>query len=618
MRLIFVLAAFILFSIPGLTGTVHASPAKVYRLGFPKDHDAQPYKWLLAGLEQKGMVVGENLQVVSIDLNGYQDETGRERIRQEIAKRCDLFFAGGSFLEILFKVEPRSPLLFINVAGPERTVPVTMQANTTGVRVGSESGIYKQAMEMLPPGQRQKLGLICFKGSTIALMASGFQKTCEQLGVELVVREYATKGKIESVMRDFKAEGVGGVVLFPPAFRKGELQELIAWQNNLKLPIISLIRPHVVKGLFGGPTINSQAVKPGLADYAAKILQGRSPGQLPVKYFSPEYVLNLATASRLGIDVPAEVVNRADIVGLVSIAAPEETVTKSLVPGDFVLGLASDTGNNILKEVLIELGKRGYVQGKNLRLARFDLDFDGDPRKQRLFAKHLAAETDVIFATGNVLSAFIQLSDLKTPVCFISTKETAAIIPPGRKHNFTGVIRASFGSVIEVAQQIVPGAKRLTMLGRAGSKLPKAIKRYQRVAEGYGVTIDFRLFADKAEIGPLMHELRENSDAMLLFSPGMNLEEVGEIVNWQNRLGFPVLGHFERDVRAGLLAGMVVDTETVPPKLAEYIDKLLQGRSAAQLPDYYYPGEIIINLRAANKLQWDFPAEIISRAEIIR
>jgi len=620
MRLISIFAVFVLSCLAGLPGSVQALPAaKVYRLGVPLlSHDAPPYKWLLAGLEKKGLVVGKNLQVVSIDLRGYQGESGREKIRQALADKCDLFFAGGDSLEILYRVEPHSPVLFINVAGPERMVPLPMRMNTTGVRIGTESGIFEQAIEMLPHGHRRKLGLIFFTGSKIALMASGFKRTCEQLRYELVVKEYAAKDNIASVMQDFKAEGVSGVVLFPPAYREGELEELIRWQNELKLPIISLIKQDVVKGLFGGPTINDKAVKPTLTEYAAKILQGRSPSQLPIKYFSPEYVVNLAAASRLGVEVPAEVASRAEIVGLARFAVQEEVAVPPLVPGNFVVGLSQDTAVSSSGRFFKELAKRGYVQGQNLQVKQFDLDAAGDPVKQRQIARRLAAETDIVFANGSVLPAFAGLPELKTPVCFVSTKETAAAIPAGLRHNFTGVIRASFGSIIESVQQIIPGAKRVVMVGRPGSKLAKVVQRHQRTAKTYGVTLDYRLFADKAEIGPLMRELQENNDAMLLYSPGVSDACIAEIIKWQNTLRFPVLAQFERHVRAGLLAGMVVDMEKVAPKLAEYADKLLQGRAPDQLPYYYYSGKLVVNLRTASKLQLDIPVEITSRAEIYR
>ncbi|MDH3394416.1 MAG: hypothetical protein OEL66_10440, partial [Desulfobulbaceae bacterium] len=619
MRKFHILSAFfILFVVFGVTGNAHAVPAKVYRLGYPLKHTPPPYKWLLAGLEKKGMVVGKNLQLVLIDLENHDDEQGREKIRQEIADKCDLFFVGGASLEILSKVEPLSPVLFINVAGPERLVPPSMKATTTGIRIGSESGIFQQAIEMLPQEQRQKLGLLFFEGSRMSFMASGFQQTCARLGFELVCKKYAARADIASVMQSFKDEGVGGVMFFPSGVRGKDKDELIAWQNKLKLPVLSIIKQDIEKGFFGGPTINDKVVKPSLAEYGAKILQGRSPSQLPVKYFSPTYVVNLATASLLQVNVPAEVVRQADIVGIATGTETEKSVAAPLVNGDFVVAIAEATAASGVKRFVKELAMRGYVKDENLQVKSFDLNVGDDPLKQRQLAHRLSTEADVIFANGSVLPAFASLPDLKTPVCFVATKETAAVIPASRKHLFTGVIRASFGSIIQSALQIIPGAKRIVMIGRPGSKLPHTIKRHQKSAAHYGVTLDYRLFADKAEIGPMMQDLQKNFDVMLLYSPGVDNEAIAEIIKWQNTLQFPVLAQFERHVRQGILAGMVVDMSKVSPKLAEYTDKLLQGRSPEQLPYYYYPGKFIINLRTASKLKLDIPAAVTSQAHIYR
>lgn len=597
---------------------VNAASRTIYRLGFPKTVNAPPYRWLIAGLRNKGFVVGENLEVVYINLDNYQTESDQEAIRKEISEKCDLFFSGGAFLEILFTVKPSTPLLFLNLSGSNRETPATMQANTTGVRIGAESGIFRQAIEMLPADQRQKLGLIYFKGSKTELMAPGYIKTCSELGFELVPKEYADKENIGAVMRSFKKEGVKGLVLFPPAFRPEDMPELIKWQNKLKLPIISLIRSYIEKGLFGGPTINAKMINPCLTEYAAKILQGRSPGQLPVKFYSPTYVVNLATASKLGIEIPIEVVKRADIVGMADFANKEEKPNAPLLPGNFVLAVERNTTKQPIKKLLCSLAELGYVQGENLRLEHFDLVYEDQPLKQQELVKHLADNTNVIFATGNILGDIAKLKDLKTPVCFISTKESADNIPVSAKNNFTGVIRTSFVSVIDVVQQIVPNTKKIAMLGHAGPMMDKAIKRYQKAAKHYHLTIDnYSTYSNKDEIGPMMVEFQKNNDALLLFSPGMSNEDVKEIVEWQNRLGFPVLAQFEKDVRAGLLAGVVVDMDKTGPKLAEYIDKLMHGRPAEKLPFYYYPGKTFINLRTANMLHINIPLEFISHAEII-
>lgn len=114
-----------------------------------------------------------------------------------------------------------------------------------------------------------------------------------------------------------------------------------------------------------------------------------------------------------------------------------------------------------------------------------------------------------------------------------------------------------------------------------------------------------------------MAELAQDNDMLVLFSPKLDNESVLEIVKWQNTLGIPVLAQLESHVRAGALAGMVVDFKKVAPKLAEYIDKLFKGRITAQLPPYYYSGKLLINLRAAKILHRHIPAEVTAQAGII-
>jgi ABC-type uncharacterized transport system substrate-binding protein len=253
-------------------------------------------------------------------------------------------------------------------------------------------------------------------------------------------------------------------------------------------------------------------------------------------------------------------------------------------------------------------------------LTPIDLDLTGirDPKKLKQISERISTEADLFFATGKVLPTLIKLPPLKTPVCFLSTKETAAIIPADRMDNFTGVIRASYSSIIEKSQRMMQGAKKMGMLAHTHTNVNRLIGRYRKIAAQFGITIELRFVAAKEEIGPTMQEMKLTNDFVVLFSSPFTPEDLAEIVYWQNRLQLPVLSQFKSHIRAGLLGGLVVDEEKVAPKLAEYMDKLLQGRNPATLPIYFYPERYVINLRTVSILQLDIPAEITVQAEIIR
>ena len=609
--------SFVLLATLIIISATGRSQEAVFRLGVPLGYNAPCYDQLFAALGKKKFVIGHNLQVVPMDLGDFRTETGKARIRSDIARKCDLFFSAGDHLGIILDVQIQTPLLFVSVKGPMHELPPTMLANATGVYRGTTANLFLESAQMLPADQRQKLGLIYFRGSQLATLAPQYQLLCKELGIDLVVKEYDGRNDIERVMREFKAEMVHGLVLFPPAARPEELSELITWQNWLKLPILGQVKEQIEEGLLGGPTVDYNILAPILAEYADKILHGRKPGQLPIMYVSDVYVVNLAAVSTLGVAIPPEVIEEAQIVGLASRPKPRKAESKPLVAGNYTIampeGLPLPTRNSVLEG----LTKRGYVEGSNLHLIKYDLTDVDDPQQQRK-TSDLLAGADVILAVGFILPSLIRLPGLQKPVCFIATKETAAIIPADLKNHFTGVIRASMNSAIAMSQLMMSGAKRMGILGRTDSNLQRLVGRYQQVADKYGITIEYRLFATRQEIGPAMRELKLTDDFILLFPPSITDDDLAEIIIWQNRLHLPVLSQFRSHIEAGLLGGPVEDFDKVTPKVAEYLDKLLQGRHPASLPIYYYQEKYVINLRTAALIRLEIPEAITRQAEIIR
>jgi ABC-type uncharacterized transport system substrate-binding protein len=592
------------------------SRATSYRIGVPKGYSTPIYGKLFQALADKGLRTGENLQIVEIDLKEYQTEAEKALLRREIAKQCDLFFTTGNYLAVLKEIEIKTPLLFVGLKGPEHVIPVDMQTNATGVYKGSMATFFEQSIQFLPVNQRQKLGLIYSKDSNLGLLTPVYLETCKDLGIELVVKDYDTATDIKRVMRDFKKERVTGIILFPPAVPPAEIPELVRWQNELKLPIICQLRESIEKGLLGGLVMDGRILIPNLAEYAFKILKGRDPGQLPTRYYSNNYVINLATVSILGIDIPQKVIDKTEIVGLATKKRQKNSLSPPLKAGNYALGVPSIMPT-ALTELIPALANRGYVIGKNLRLVSINLKGIRNPKRQQAIAQQLSTETDLLFTTGNTLSRILRLPDFDTPVCFISTKETSALIPAERK-NFSGVIRTSYASTIEESQRMMNGAKRMGFLAHSDSGLDRSIGRYRKIAGNYDITIMESYFSSIDEIGSAMKKLKQTNDFVVLHPAGITKDHLKEIIYYQKHLKLPVLSHTQTHIKAGILGGLAVDTNTAIPKLAEYIDKMLQGREPASLPRYYYPGRQIINLRTARILQLEIPQEVLSQAKIHR
>ncbi len=609
----------LLLSLLLATAVPLATPAQAaeYRFGVPAGYVTPTVDQLITFLRTSVLTQDETLTVVPVDLRDADTEPGRGRIRREIAAKCDLFFATGNYLTTVFALGVTSPVLFIGTRNPEHEIPAAMRNSATGFYWGPTATVFKRAAALLPAERRKRLGLIFYRGSGLEDMQAAYEETARKLGMKLVAKEYDDSAEIGRVMRQFKQEGTQALLLFPPAIRKGEMKDLVRWQNELGLPVIAQVRQHVEEGAMGGPVIDYKLLIPKLADYAAKILRGRSPDKLPVQFVSRRYLINLATVSRLGIAIPQEIIDQAEIVGLASEEkTPRRSAEVPLVAGDFRIGIPATIPVPILDRLTAALAARGYLVGKNLHLEPIEITGKEPLPQRRQIIARIEARCDLFLASGNVLPELFALDGLKKPVCFIATQESAAALTAGRD-NFTGVVRGSVESTMRGAWQMTGAGKRIGLLARRESNLKQLLAIYRRAAAAIGIAIHFYEFSGPAEIEAVMRRIKSENDFILLFPPAVTAADLDTIVKWQNDLRLPVVAQRPDQVRSGLFGGLISDEKRIIPKVAEYIDKLLQGRKASTLPVFYYPERYAINLRTASVLQIKIPDEITAQAEII-
>ncbi|HIJ79975.1 MAG: hypothetical protein OEY01_15515, partial [Desulfobulbaceae bacterium] len=451
-----------------------------YRIGVPKNHVAAPYKWFFNSLAGKNPAIAKDLTIVEIDLEGYRDSAGREKIRRDIAEKCDLFFSTGDDLNIIFEVGITSPLLFFSISDLTASIPESMRKNTTGIYRESKAELFKQLMQILPEDQRKRIGMIYCRGGKLEKLMFNFMQLSEKMGVELITKSFSDSSDIGRVMQEFKQEKATAVMLLPPALcSEQDLIEIIAWQKKLSLPVIGQIKEQIKQGILGGPAMDSKQIGPNLADYATKILRGRNPHQLPIKFFGAKYVVNLNTASQLGTIIPQAIIEQAEIVGMANHNKVIEKNNISPVAGNFTIGVPANLPAPLLKSLLQALEDRGYFLEMNLRLVHYEISKDSSAAQLKKLGQELSAKTDLIFTNGTNLILLKKIPTISSPICFISTQELITDIPPSLKKNFTGVIRASVLSLMDMIQQMMPGKQRVTVMSHSATNLPETESEYR-------------------------------------------------------------------------------------------------------------------------------------------
>jgi putative ABC transport system substrate-binding protein len=135
------------------------------------------------------------------------------------------------------------------------------------------------------------------------------------LGVELVGIEVRDPSGFQDVAANARKNQVGGLIVASTPMFVGHRQEIAELLLEHRLPAIALWRSQAEAGLLMtyGPSIASEFRR--AATYVDKILKGANAADLPVEQPTTfELVVNLKTATALGLTIPQSLLLRADDV----------------------------------------------------------------------------------------------------------------------------------------------------------------------------------------------------------------------------------------------------------------------------------------------------------------
>ena len=214
------------------------------------------------------------------------------------------------------------PVVFFAVADPVGTGLVTSLArpggNVTGVSQATAEGL---------PGKR--LELLKEAAPTVSRLAVLWVTTNPGNQVTALMLERATQAlhmKIQSVgvrapddftaaFRVIREQRADSLTVFPDILTFGELQRIVDFAAQNRLPAVYAYREFVEAGGFISYGIDSAAAGRAAAAFVVKILNGARASDLPVEQATKhELIINLRAAKALGLTIPQSLLLRADQV----------------------------------------------------------------------------------------------------------------------------------------------------------------------------------------------------------------------------------------------------------------------------------------------------------------
>jgi putative ABC transport system substrate-binding protein len=304
---------------------VHAQqPERMRRTGvlmlYPED-DAEGQLRATAfqqGLQKLGWIVGRNVQI------DFQWGLGdADWIRSAAAKLLrmapDVIVANGTPAAKTMQQASRTvPVIFIAGSDPvvDGLVPSLAHpgGNLTGFYV-FEPSLGAKLLELLKEIAPRvgRVAIVSNPDANPASWSASAATAGSRFGVEVVAAPLRDSKDIEAAMTQWGREPNFGLIVVPDPATNAHRKLINELAARYRLPVIHALRAAAVEGgliSYGAdlPNLFRQA-----AVYTDRIFKGTHPADLPI--FLPtkfELVINLTTAKRLGIELPLNVMVRAD------------------------------------------------------------------------------------------------------------------------------------------------------------------------------------------------------------------------------------------------------------------------------------------------------------------
>ena len=266
----------------------------------------------------------------------------------------------------------------------------------------------------------------------------------------------------------------------------------------------------------------------------------------------------------------------------------------------------------------------GYIEDKNIiiewRFAEGKVD-----RLPALVAELVRLKVDVLLSAGAAVTGPAKNATRTIPIVMAQDTDpigngfVASLAQPGR--NITGLSSYSAelnGKRVELLREIVPKLSRLAVIGQ--STYPgnsQSLKETKLAAEGLKLQLQYLDVVDPKDIENAFREARKTraGGALVLQNNVLNSQrkETADLAI-KNRL--PTIYYAPEFLDSGGLISYAASINDLYRRAATYVDKILKGAKAADLPvEQPTKFEFMINLKAAKQIGLTIPPNVLARAD---
>ena len=277
---------------------------------------------LMNSLTQQGRIESSKMELIWRNLEPQEVE---EQAREFVREHVDVIVAFEdksirAAQDATAQPENRIPVVFLHPSDPVRDGLVESLShpggNLTGV-FGARDPVAKQLelYQQIMPGLQRLLTLVDTTDAATSPLLTQASDAAEQLGVVLDIRGASGEADLERVFHSLAPGEVDGAFLLSPSLRLNFSKLTIELATGANLPVQAHRKEWVEQGALFSLGVDVGPVGSAGARFVDSILKGTPPADLPVEEVPRvEFAINLKRAAELGIQVPQDVITRADVV----------------------------------------------------------------------------------------------------------------------------------------------------------------------------------------------------------------------------------------------------------------------------------------------------------------
>ncbi len=301
------------------SGCARRPEAREYVIGYidPNPEEKEGAPGFLRNMPKYGYIEGKNTTYIKIQT---KDKQAIEKgLREMVARHVDLILTM-STPPIKMAVEltrgTKIPVVFIMYDAIGSGIIKSFAdhpANITGVQLQGSTPKALEWLSAISPQARHIFVPVCFDTAAAKQSLEKLKESCAKAGFTLTVGEVKTVEELHSALASMPKD-TNAVFMLHSWLVGSHAGEVIEEANKRHIPVVSAGHVDYQHGLVMSYGPSDETIGAQAARLAHKILQGTSPAYLPVENAEVFLGINLRSARSAGLEIPEEVLRRADVV----------------------------------------------------------------------------------------------------------------------------------------------------------------------------------------------------------------------------------------------------------------------------------------------------------------